>query len=69
MKRGTEYLINVTAVYRDGRKDSIVIRHNGSDGESACNAISSFFKNYENCNGVQLLTTTLVGPAGAFPGK
>ena len=47
MNRDIEYLINVTAVYRDGRKDSIIIRHNGSDGESACNAISSLFKNYE----------------------
>lgn len=69
MDRNIEYLINVTAVYRDGRKDSIIIKHNGSDGESACNAISSLFKNYDKSQGVQLLTTTLVGPVSAFPGK
>ena len=59
---GIEYLIDVTAVYIDGTKDSIMIRQKDQDGESARNTVANFFKNYQKRYGVKSLTTTVVGP-------
>ena len=62
MENGIEYLIDVTAVYLDGTKDSIMIRQKDQDGESARTTVANFFKNYQKRYGVKSLTTTVVGP-------